>query len=227
MNIAKAVFSGNRRRLTISVTALRPNIARRMDEQIMRKTALLLLGLAIFAGPLAAGPAAANEPGYPPGAQPVIISNASTGFYLQTDNQSEQRPQNVQVWWPWPLANGGSGAIWRLQHVYSEHYVIETEPIADPSPACLTVPSGAKNNIPLTVTDCDGGSAQDWIVHEEGTSETYTITPAALNFRQWAITSQSQNYAATDVYVTLKHFTGTNAPTEMRWKIDPTTLPAT
>ena len=29
------------------------------------------------------------------------------------------------------------------------------------------------------------------------------------------------------VLVTLKHFTGTNAPTEMRWKIDPTTHPAT
>jgi ricin-type beta-trefoil lectin protein len=198
-----------------------------MDDQIMRKTVLLLLGLAVSAGLLAAGPAAANEPGYPPSAQPVLISNASTGFYLQTDNQNEQRPQGVQVWWPWPLANGGSGAIWQLQQVYGEHYVIETEPINDPSPACLTVPNGAKNNVPLTVTDCDGGAAQDWIVREDGTSQTYTITPAAVNFRQWAITSQSQNYAAADVYVALKHFTGTNAPTEMRWKIDATTVPAT
>jgi hypothetical protein len=76
----------------------------------------------------------------------------------------------------------------------------------------------------LTVTACDGGPAQDWTVREAGTSETYTITPAAENFGQWAITSQSQDYAAQDVYVTLKHFTGADAPTAMRWKIDATAI---
>ena len=191
----------------------------------MRKTALLL-GLAASAGMLTAGPAAANSPGYPPNDQPVIISNASTGFYLQTDNQNENQPQGVQVWSPWPLANGGSGAVWRLLPSYGNHYVIETEPIKNPTPVCLTVPNGATDNVPLTVTTCDGGPAQDWIVREDGNSATYTITPGGTNFRQWAITSQSQNYPAQDVYVTLKHFTGTDAPTAMRWKIDSTAVPS-
>jgi hypothetical protein len=186
----------------------------------MRKIALLL-GLALSASVTAAAPAAANGPGYPPSNQAVVISNASTGFYLQTDTQNENRPQYVQVWYPWPLANEGSGSVWRLKQKYGDHYVIETEPIKNPTPACLTVPDNAKDNGPLTVTNCNGGPAQDWIVREDGTSETYTITPAGANFRQWAITSQSQNYPHPDVYVTLKHFTGTNAPTNMRWKIDP------
>jgi len=208
----------------ISVTARHGRTP--LDEwTIMRKTALLL-GLAVSAGLLAAGPAAANSPGYPPSNQAVIISNASTGFYLQTDNQNENQPQGVQVWSPWPLANGGSGAIWRLKPLYGNHYTIETEPIKNPTPVCLTVPNSAKDNFPLTVTNCDGGPAQDWIVREDGTSETYTISPAGANFRQWAITSQSQNYPAQDVYVTLRHFTGTNAPTNMRWKIDATKVPA-
>jgi hypothetical protein len=129
----------------------------------MRRTALLL-SLTVFAGLLAVGPAAANSPGYPPSDQPVIISNASTGFYLQTDDQHENKPQNVQVWFLWPLANRGSGAIWHLVPTYGDHYVIETEPIESPTPICLTVPNGATNNIPLTVTSCDGGPAQDWIV---------------------------------------------------------------
>lgn len=192
----------------------------------MRKAALGIIVAAMAGTGLSAGPAAANSPGYPPSGQPVVISNASTGFYLQTDNQNEYRPQYVQVWYPWPLANGGSGSIWRLRHIYGDEYVIETEPIKNPTPACLTVPSNAKDNGPLTVTDCNGGAAQDWVVREDGTSETYTVTPAGANYAQWAITSQSQNYAAADVYVTLKHFTGTNAPDAMRWKIDSTTVPS-
>lgn len=191
----------------------------------MRKPALLL-GLAVSASLLAAGPAAANSPGYPPSDQAVIISNASTGFYLQTDNQNENQPQGVQVWSTWPFINSGSGAVWHLQPRYGNRYVIETEPIKSPTPVCLTVPDGATDNVALTVTECDGGHAQDWIVREDGISETYTITPAAPNFQQWAITSQSQNYPAQDVYVTLRHFTGTNAPTNMRWKIDATTIPS-
>lgn len=191
----------------------------------MRKLPLVL-GLAASAALLAAGPAAANSPGHPPTYQPVIISNASTGFYLQTDNQHENAQQYVQVWYLWPLANGGSGAVWKLVPTYGDHYVIQTQPIENPAPVCLTVSDGATQNLPLTVTDCNDGPAQDWIVREDGDSETYTITPGDENFRQWAITSQSQNYPNPDVYVTLKHFTGTNAPTAMRWKIDPTTVPA-
>lgn len=191
----------------------------------MRRTALIL-GLAGAAGLLAAGPAAAESPGYPPVGQAVIISNASTGFYFTTDNQDENQPQIVQVLSTWPLVNGGSGSIWRLEHLSGDRYVIETEPIKNPAPACLTVPNNATGNVSPTVTACDGGPAQEWSVREDGTSETYTITPAGTNLRQWALTTQSQVYYNQDVAVSLRHFTGANAPTNMRWKIDATAVPS-
>ncbi len=191
-----------------------------MHKSAVSAAALVGAALAALAQPAAL--AAADQP---PVDRAVIISNAATGFYLQTDAQNENRPQRVQVWYPWPLANGGSGAVWRLHETVIGQYTIETEPIQNPAPACLTVPDNAKSDVPLEVRDCDGGPAQSWRVRQYGTSDTYTVTPAGPNFRSWAITTRSQVYASGDAYVALKHFTGADAPTLMRWKIDPTRVP--
>ena len=153
-----------------------------------------------------------------------MISNASTGFYLTTDGQSEAE-QYVTVYYHWPLLNDGSGSIWRLQHRGGDRYTIETEQIKSTKSFCLTTPDNAKNNGALQVKECNSGTSQSWTVREKGKSETYTITPSSRNFQQWAITTQGQNYASLDAYVTLKHFAGNHAPTNMRWKIDPTSVP--
>lgn len=185
-------------------------------------TAVLVAGASLLA--LTQSSAAAAAVPYPPTETPVVISNASTGFYLTTDAQSEAE-QYVTVYYHWPLLNDGSGSIWRLQHRGGDRYTIETEQIKSTKSFCLTTPENAKNNGALQAKECNSETSQSWTVREQRNSETYTITPSSRNFQQWAITTQGQNYGAPDAYVTLKHFTGAHAPTNMRWKIDSTSVP--
>ncbi|MBX7553327.1 RICIN domain-containing protein [Streptomyces sp. tea 10] len=161
--------------------------------------------------------AQAATPIAPPADQAVVIANASSGYYLSTDNQNENPNQDVEVWNQLPMNNGGSGAVWRLRHLGYGEYTIETETINSGERVCLTLPdTDARNHGHVMVRTCDSGrQSQQWRIFEDGETETYTITPANRAFTGFALAPQ--NYGSNSK-VDLEEYWGSNAPALMRWQ---------